>query len=94
MKRSIGPVTFSTVTAAAITTILVWVASMFGLAIPEVVQGAITTLIVFVAGYAVPPRAVAVDLVTRSDQTDLTMSELLETILGAQAGEQSANQDD
>ncbi len=37
--------------AAAIVTILVWAASLAGVDVPEVVQGAIITILVFVAGY-------------------------------------------
>jgi Flp pilus assembly protein protease CpaA len=37
--------------AAAIVTIIVWAASLAGVDVPEVVQGAIITILVFVAGY-------------------------------------------
>jgi Flp pilus assembly protein protease CpaA len=37
--------------AAAVVTIIVWGASLAGVEIPEVVQGAIITILVFAAGY-------------------------------------------
>jgi len=37
--------------AAAIVTILVWCASLAGIEVPEVVQGAVITILVFAAGY-------------------------------------------
>ena len=39
--------------AAALVTIIVWGASLAGLDIPEVVQGALITIIVAIAGYLV-----------------------------------------
>ena len=39
--------------AAALVTIIVWGASLAGLDIPEVVQGALITIIVVIAGYVV-----------------------------------------
>jgi Flp pilus assembly protein protease CpaA len=39
--------------AAALVTIIVWGASLAGLDIPEVVQGALITIIVAIAGYVV-----------------------------------------
>jgi Flp pilus assembly protein protease CpaA len=39
--------------AAALVTIIVWGASLAGLDIPEVVQGALITIIVAAAGYVV-----------------------------------------
>jgi multisubunit Na+/H+ antiporter MnhE subunit len=46
--------------AAAIVTLVVWVAGMAGVDIPEVAQGAIITIIVAAAGYLVrdPDRIV------------------------------------
>lgn len=58
MNRSIGPVTIATGGAAAATTVVVWIASLFGLEVPVEVAGALTTLIVFVAGYMVNPADV------------------------------------
>ena len=43
-------------TAAAITVIIVWVAGMFGLEIPEVVAAAFTALITGAVVYFVPER--------------------------------------
>lgn len=40
----------STLAAAAVT-ILVWIASAAGVSVPVEVQGALTTILVFVAGY-------------------------------------------
>ena len=39
--------------AAAIVTLVVWLASLAGVTIPEVAQGAIITIIVAIAGYVV-----------------------------------------
>ena len=39
--------------AAALVTIIVWGASLAGLDIPDVVQGALITIIVAIAGYVV-----------------------------------------
>ena len=39
--------------AAALVTIIVWGASLAGLDVPEVVQGALITIIVAIAGYVV-----------------------------------------
>ena len=43
--------------AAAVTTLIVWAVSYFGVEVPNDVQGAFTVLIVLVAGYFVPERA-------------------------------------
>lgn len=40
--------------AAAITTILCWLISLAGVAVPAEVQGAITTALVFIVGYFTP----------------------------------------
>lgn len=37
--------------AAAVVTILVWCASLAGIEVPELVQGALITILVFAAGY-------------------------------------------
>lgn len=37
--------------AAAVVTILVWCASLAGVEVPELVQGALITILVFAAGY-------------------------------------------
>lgn len=47
------------VLAAAIVTLVVWLASLAGITIPEVAQGALITVIVAVVGYVVAdPRRV------------------------------------
>jgi hypothetical protein len=44
-------------TAAAVVTIVVWAANQFAhVAIPDYVQGALTTLVTFVSGYWMPER--------------------------------------
>ena len=55
-QRNIGPVTGATAGAAALTTILFWVLTLFGVTAPNEVQGAVTTLIVVIAGWLVPPK--------------------------------------
>lgn len=40
--------------AAAIVTILCWVLSLVGVLVPDYVQGAGTTVLVFIAGWLVP----------------------------------------
>lgn len=40
--------------AAAVVTLIVWGASAAGVTVPVEAQGALTTLLVFVAGYLVP----------------------------------------
>jgi Flp pilus assembly protein protease CpaA len=52
MSSISNKVVASTVAAAAVT-IIVWGASLAGLDIPEVVQGALITIIVAAAGYLV-----------------------------------------
>jgi Flp pilus assembly protein protease CpaA len=52
MSSISNKVVASTVAAAAVT-IIVWGASLAGLEIPEVVQGALITIIVAAAGYLV-----------------------------------------
>jgi hypothetical protein len=56
---NVSPKVSLSVLAAAIVTILVWIASMVGVEVPEVVQGALITIIVGIVGYlAVDPRRV------------------------------------
>lgn len=50
MKTISSKVVASTL-AAAIVTILVWIATSAGVDVPVEVQGAVTTILVFVAGY-------------------------------------------
>lgn len=52
MSSISNKVVASTVSAALVT-IIVWGASLAGLDIPEVVQGALITIIVAIAGYVV-----------------------------------------
>jgi Flp pilus assembly protein protease CpaA len=58
--RSISNKVTAATLAAAIVTLVVWVAGMAGVDIPEVAQGAIITIIVAAAGYLVrdPDRIV------------------------------------
>lgn len=55
-KRSVGPVTTATTVAAAAVTVLCWIIGLVGLDVPAEIQGALTTVIVGVAGYLVKPR--------------------------------------
>lgn len=40
--------------AGALTTVLVWVVSLTGLEVPDVVAAAVTTLVIFAASYLTP----------------------------------------
>ena len=48
---SISPKVVAGTLAAALVTIIVWIAAAAGVEMPVEVQGAITTILVFVAGY-------------------------------------------
>lgn len=48
----INPKVTASVAAAAVTTVVCWVASLAGLDVPAEVQGAVTTILVFAAGWA------------------------------------------
>lgn len=50
---SVSPKVSLSVLAAAVVTVLVWLASYAGIEVPEVVQGAIITIIVGLVGYFV-----------------------------------------
>jgi hypothetical protein len=50
---SISPKVTAATIAAALVTIIVWVASAAGVTVPLEVQGAVTTIIVAIAGYLV-----------------------------------------
>ena len=50
---SISPKVTAATIAAALVTIIVWVASAAGVDVPLEVQGAVTTIIVAIAGYLV-----------------------------------------
>lgn len=48
---TVSPKVVAATLAAAIVTIIVWIASAAGVSVPSEVQGAITTILVFAAGY-------------------------------------------
>lgn len=48
---SVNPKVTAAVLAAAVTTIIAWLLTTAGITLPNEVQGAITTILVFVAGY-------------------------------------------
>jgi len=50
---TISPKVTAATLAAAIVTLVVWLASLAGVTIPEVAQGAIITILVALAGYLV-----------------------------------------
>lgn len=54
--RSVGPVTLATGGAAAVTALVCWVLTLFGIDVPDTIQGSITIIVVLVAGFTVPPR--------------------------------------
>lgn len=56
-KRTVGPVTQATGAAAALTTVIFYVLARYGIEAPFEVQGAVTILIVYLAGYLVKPGA-------------------------------------
>jgi type IV secretory pathway VirB2 component (pilin) len=54
---NISPKVTAATIAAALVTVIVWVAAAAGVSVPLEVQGAVTTILVAVAGYFVPdPR--------------------------------------
>lgn len=53
----ISPKVTAATIAAALVTILVWVASLLGVDVPAEAQGAVTVLLVAVIGYLVPDPA-------------------------------------
>lgn len=56
-KRSFGQVTGATGSAAAFTTIVFYlIKTLCGIEVPGEVQGAFTTLVILIAGWAVPPK--------------------------------------
>ena len=55
-QKTVGAVTGATAGAAALTTIIFWLLTLLGVEAPNEVQGAVTTLIVVVAGWLVPPK--------------------------------------
>lgn len=54
-KRTIGPVTAATTTAAAAVHVLCWALAGFGIIVPADTQGAATVVLVALAGYLVRP---------------------------------------
>lgn len=48
---NVNPKVTAAVLAAAVTTIIAWLLTIAGIELPNQVQGAITTILVFVAGY-------------------------------------------
>ena len=56
MNRTIGPVTSTIGAAVALVTIGTTIAQTFGVTLATDVQGAITLLIVYIAGWAVSPQ--------------------------------------
>ncbi len=55
-NRTVGPVTGAAAGAAALTTIIFWILTGFGIDAPGEVQGAVTTLLVIIAGWLVPSK--------------------------------------
>jgi uncharacterized membrane protein YjjP (DUF1212 family) len=55
---NINPKVTAAVLAAAVTTIIAFLLSLAGVTLPNEVQGAITSVLVFVAGYMTPSTAV------------------------------------
>jgi uncharacterized membrane protein YjjP (DUF1212 family) len=51
---NINPKVTAAVLAAAVTTIIAWLLTLAGITLPNEVQGAITSILVFVAGYMTP----------------------------------------
>lgn len=47
----VNPKVTAAVLAAAVTTLIAWLLTLAGIELPNNVQGAITTILVFVAGY-------------------------------------------
>lgn len=53
----ISPKVTAATIAAALVTVLVWLASVAGVEVPTEVQGAVTTILVAAAGYLMPDPA-------------------------------------
>jgi hypothetical protein len=51
---TINPKVTAAVLAAAVTTVIAWLVTFAGIELPNEVQGAITSILVFVAGYMTP----------------------------------------
>ena len=65
---NISPKVVASTLAAAIVTILVWALNQFAhIAIPDYVQGALTTILVSLGGYFTPHPALSVTAETRQE---------------------------
>jgi hypothetical protein len=51
---NINPKVTAAVLAAAVTTVIAWLLTLAGIQLPNEVQGAITSILVFTAGYMTP----------------------------------------
>ena len=51
---NVNPKVTAAVLAAAVTTILAWLLTLVGVELPNQVQGAVTSVLVFAAGYLTP----------------------------------------
>lgn len=51
---NVNPKVTAAVVAAAVTTVIAWLLTLAGVEVPNQVQGAITSILVFVAGYMTP----------------------------------------
>jgi uncharacterized membrane protein YjjP (DUF1212 family) len=51
---NVNPKVTAAVLAAAVTTLIAWLLTLAGIELPNQVQGAITSILVFVAGYMTP----------------------------------------
>ena len=51
---NVNPKVTAAVLAAAVTTVIAWLLTLAGIQLPNEVQGAITSILVFVAGYMTP----------------------------------------
>jgi len=51
---NINPKVTAAVLAAAVTTVIAWLLTLAGIQLPNEVQGAITSILVFTAGYLTP----------------------------------------
>lgn len=54
---TVNPKVTAAVLAAAVTTILAWLLTLAGVELPNQVQGAVTSVLVFVAGYLTPAES-------------------------------------
>jgi uncharacterized membrane protein YjjP (DUF1212 family) len=54
---NVNPKVTAAVLAAAVTTIIAWLLTLAGIELPNQVQGAITSILVFVAGYMTPANS-------------------------------------